>query len=113
MGYADISNTAVLIEIARKKRDYVPELSFGTHFFQDLVEAQIHYLPLYPDDPGVLFNNRFFTGAVNQLPGLLPEYRDLSRVVRVIEPGEGKPRPTLEIFMDGDQEKAVGALLGA
>ena len=29
-----------------------PELSFGTHFFQDLVEAEIRYIPLYPDDPG-------------------------------------------------------------
>ncbi len=50
--YSDISNTAVLIEIARKKGNYVPDLSFGTHFFQDLVEAAIRYLPLYPDDPG-------------------------------------------------------------
>ena len=31
--YSDINNTAVLIEIARKKGNYVPDLSFGTHFF--------------------------------------------------------------------------------
>ena len=37
--YSDINNTAMLIEIAQKQKDYVPELSFGTHFFQDLVEA--------------------------------------------------------------------------
>ena len=42
----------MLIEIARKKGNYVPDLSFGTHFFQDLVESSIRYLPLYPDDPG-------------------------------------------------------------
>jgi len=42
----------VLIEIARKKGNYVPDLSFGTHFFQDLVEASIRYIPLYPDDEG-------------------------------------------------------------
>src|SRR5690606_9145834 len=48
--YADINNTAALIEIARQRSSYVPELSFGTHFFQDLVEANIRYLPLYPDD---------------------------------------------------------------
>ena len=50
--YADIKNTAMLIEIARQKADYVPDPSFGTHFFLDLVEAAIRYLPLYPDDPG-------------------------------------------------------------
>ena len=37
-----INNTAMLIEIARKTGDYLPDLSFGTHFFQDLVEAPQH-----------------------------------------------------------------------
>ena len=35
--YSDINNTAVLVEIARKRGNYLPDLSFGTHFFQDLV----------------------------------------------------------------------------
>lgn len=43
--YADICNTAMLIEVAKKKQSYVPEVSFGTHFFQDLVESNIAYLP--------------------------------------------------------------------
>ena len=52
--YSDINNTAMLIEVARKRGNYVPDLSFGTHFFQDLVEASIRYLPLFPDDPEIL-----------------------------------------------------------
>ena len=59
VSYADINNTAVLIEIARQRGDYTPDLSFGTHFFQDLVEAAIHYLPLYPDEDGIAFNEEF------------------------------------------------------
>ncbi len=31
--YSDIKNTAMLIEIARREKNYVPEPSFGTHFF--------------------------------------------------------------------------------
>ena len=57
--YSEINNTAALIEIARKKGNYSPDLSFGTHFFQDLVEGQIRYLPLFPDDEGIIFNERF------------------------------------------------------
>ena len=38
--YADISNTAMLIEIARRSGDYVPDVSFGTHFFQDLIVVE-------------------------------------------------------------------------
>ena len=112
VGYADISNTAVLIEIARRKKDYVPELSFGTHFFQDLVEAQIHYLPLYPDDPGVSFNEDFLLGSPNRLAELLPEYADLAGVIRVIDVGGDDTGRVLSIYMDGDQGKAMGALQG-
>jgi hypothetical protein len=42
--YSDINNTGMWIEIARKHNGYLPEPSFGTHFFQDTVEASIQYL---------------------------------------------------------------------
>ena len=54
--YADINNTAVLVEMAREEAGQVPEVSYGTHFFLDLVEAQIIYLPVYPGDPEAEFN---------------------------------------------------------
>ena len=70
--YSDINNTAMLIEVARQRGNYLPELSFGTHFFQDLVEASIRYLPLYPDDPTTVFNELFFRRSRNVLQELLP-----------------------------------------
>ena len=78
--YSDFNNTAALIEIARKKGNYVPELSFGTHFFQDLVESSIRYLPLYPDDPGIEFNEKFLLTSQNYLPDILPESAALADV---------------------------------
>ena len=77
--YADISNAAVLVEIARKKGGYLPDLSFGTHFFQDLVESTIRYLPLYPDDPDVVFNEAFFLRAANALAEPRPRVRGARR----------------------------------
>ena len=108
--YADLNNTAVLVEIARKKGNYLPELSFGTHFFQDLVEAGIRYLPLYPDDQDTVFNERFLTGKENKLAEICPEYRHLAGVIRVIDvPGvtHGK---VLRMLMNADLEEAVGYL---
>lgn len=93
-----------------KKGKYVPELSFGTHFFQDLVEAQIRYLPLYPDDDNVTFNWDFLKNSRNVLLDLLPEYENLEDTLRVIDvPGstEGK---MLRILMNADEEHAVGFL---
>ena len=65
--YSDISNTAMLIEIAEKKSKHQPALSFGTHFFQDLVEANIKYLPLYPEDDDIIFKSAFFHKNTNSL----------------------------------------------
>jgi pyruvate,water dikinase len=108
--YADISNTAVLVEIARRKGGYVPDLSFGTHFFQDLVESSIRYLPLYPDDPQVAFNASFFTRAPNALRDLLPEFADLAEVVRVIDVPLATDGLVLRILMNADLDEAVGLL---
>jgi hypothetical protein len=85
VGYADICNASMLIEIARARGRSVPEVSFGTHFFQDLVESRIRYLPLYPDDDDVLFNEPFLRGSHSVLGQLLPDYAHLRDVVRVID----------------------------
>ena len=85
VSYADIDNTAVLVEIAREDSGHVPEVSYGTHFFQDLVEGQIIYLPVYPDDPNTMFNSSFFEGAANILTDLLPGSDELKNVVHVID----------------------------
>jgi len=108
--YADISNTAMLIEIARQRGNYLPDLSFGTHFFQDLVESSIRYLPLYPDDPDVVFNERFLGSADNILPGILPEFASLADTVRVIDVPRSAGGRVLRVLMNADKDEAMGLL---
>jgi hypothetical protein len=110
VSYSDISNTAVLIEIAKRKGDYLPDLSFGTHFFQDLVEAEIRYLPLYPDEPEALFQAEFFRRAPNILPQVLPEFASLAGAVRVIDVSQAAGGKVLRILMNADRDEAVGIL---
>lgn len=110
VSYSDIHNTAMLIEIAQKQKDYVPELSFGTHFFQDLVEASIRYLPLYPGDWGTLFNEDFFLNARNWLPDLLPDYAHLADTLRVIDVANTAPGMALQILMNGELDEAMAVL---
>ncbi len=106
--YSDINNSAVLAEIARRKGKYIPDLSFGTHFFQDLVEAEIRYLPLYPDEPGGFLREQFLLGATNLLPELLPDFAHLASALHVID----LPRETggriLRVLLNGDADEAVG-----
>ena len=85
VGYADIDNAAVLVELACEDAGHLPEVSYGTHFFQDLVEAQIIYLPVYPDDPKAQFNTEFFASVPSVLGELLPEGERLREVLRVLD----------------------------
>jgi predicted nucleotidyltransferase len=108
--YSDISNTAVLVEIAKKKQDYLPEPSFGTHFFQDLVESGIRYLPLYPDDPGIIFNEAFFNNAENMLSEVLPDFSFLTDTLKVIDVVNNTKGLQLRILLNAEHDEAVALL---
>jgi hypothetical protein len=110
VGYSDISHTAMLVEIARRKGTYRPEVSFGTHFFQDLVESRIVYLPLYPDEAGVVWNEEFLRGSPNALARLLPAFADLEDTLRVVHVPEVSCGRYLQVVMDGDLERAAAFL---
>jgi len=106
--YADISNAACLIEIARRHGNYIPDVSFGTHFFQDLVETGIKYLPLYPDEEGIVFNERFLLDSENILTRLAPEFRDFNDTIRVMEIPSVADGKVLNILMNADLNEAMG-----
>jgi len=108
--YSEINNTAALIEIARKKGNYVPDLSFGTHFFQDLVESNIRYLPLYPDDKGIVFNEFFLRKSPNILVEVLPDYARLANTISLIDVPQCTNGKILQILMNADLEEAIGIL---
>ena len=108
--YADISNTAALIEVAVQGSEYMPDLSFGTHFFQDLVESNIKYLPIYPDDEGACFNHDFLRRSVNELPELLPECSRIGEVVRVIDVAKRTGGRTLRILLNAELDEGIGIL---
>ncbi|MBI5867552.1 MAG: nucleotidyltransferase domain-containing protein [candidate division Zixibacteria bacterium] len=108
--YSDINNTAALIEVARKRGNYVPDLSFGTHFFQDLVESRIHYLPLYPDDDTIIFNEQLLAHSPSILGRVLPEFAELSETVRLIDVPQVTDGMHLQLLMNGDLGEALAIL---
>ncbi len=108
--YSDINNTALLVEIAHDLGGYLPDLSFGTHFFQDLVESSIRYLPLYPDEADVHFNEAFLTRSKNILADILPDYAFLSDTVFVIDVSASSGGKILRVLMNAEIEQAVGYL---
>jgi pyruvate, water dikinase len=108
--YSEISNSSMLIEVARQKGNYIPELSFGTHFFQDLVEASIRYLPLYPDDPQTVFKEAFLKRSANLLSQLLPDFEKLGDVLHVVDVPGSTGGQVLRVLMNAELEQAVAFL---
>lgn len=85
--YAEIANAKMLVEISIKEAEYLPEVSYGTHFFQDLIEDKIVYVPLYPEEEGSMLNMTFLNSE-NLLMKLLKteyysKYEGLIRVINV------------------------------
>jgi len=110
VSYAEIYNTSMLIEVAFAGPGGTPEVSHGTHFFQDLVEANIYPLPLYPDEEGAVFNPAFFEETPNVLPDLLPEDAAYAPYVKVIDVRAATGGKLLEVAMNADEEKAIAYL---
>lgn len=73
VSFAEIRNMKILCEVAYSEAGYQPELSFGSHFFQDLVEADIFYGAISEDPEQAQFNQDFFANATNLLATLLPD----------------------------------------
>ena len=105
--YGDINKAKLLVEIAFTKEGYTPEVSYGTHFFQDLVEADIAMVPLFPDQDGVVFNEGFLVDADNTLPTVAPEFADCEHAVRVIHVPSVRNGQVLHVYLDGEGQKGL------
>lgn len=107
VGYADIDNASVLVELAREEAGQVPEVSYGTHFFQDLVEQQIIYLPVYPDDEGSGFNETFFKASPNSLRELLPDAEKFEGFVKLIDVPAATKGACARVIADPESRRAI------
>jgi len=90
VSFSEINKIAVLSEIAYEGGNLMPELSFGTHFFQDLVETDIFYVAIFPGKENVFFNCDMLYDMPNILTELVPEAGKYENIVRVCEP-QGQP----------------------
>ncbi len=85
VSFAEICNTSILVEVAQQDAGFMPELSFGTHFFQDLVETGIFYVALFPGQDNVIYDPQRFNEFENRFSEILPEYSKWSSVIQVYD----------------------------
>jgi hypothetical protein len=111
VAYADIYNTRALIELSGQEVGTSPEPSFGTHFFQDMMEAQIYPLAINLDDKDMLFQRDFFYSTPNRLADWCTSIdENLLVTLRLIDVQDYAPGQHMVLVMDDDEGRAVGFL---
>jgi hypothetical protein len=110
IGYGDIYHARALVEITGQGLGAAPDASFGTHFFQDLVESNIFPLAIYLDDEDTIFNRVFFHETPDALARVLPPEKDIPDCLRLIEVSSYRPYHHLELVMDSDTGQSVAFL---
>lgn len=108
--YSDIFNSAALVELSGKGIGPAAEPSLGTHFFQDLMEAQIYPLAVLLDEPRTIFNQEFFYNTPNCLNQFLPEDAARFPCLKLIDVSAYQAGHHLELVMDDEAGEAVAFL---
>jgi hypothetical protein len=110
--YSDIYNSHALVELAGESIGASPEPSFGTHFFQDLMEADIYPLGVFLDDEKTIFNRELFYDTPNRLSEFISV--DNPRVVNalhLIAVSDYRSNHHLDLIMDAQKSYAVAFLV--
>ena len=108
VGYEDINRTLILAEIAFEEGGVNPEVSYGTHFFNDLVEARITPVAIFPDDPETVFNEAFFRDSPNILSSLAPGLELSPDAVKIIHVPSCRPGQFLHVYQDSRNQEGMG-----
>ncbi|MHB0956171.1 MAG: PEP/pyruvate-binding domain-containing protein [Pirellulaceae bacterium] len=85
VSFSEIDRVSVICEIVAMRDDLVPDVSLGTHFFNDLVELDILYFALFPGRPQNHCHREFFLQSPNRLAELLPDAARWSPLLRVLD----------------------------
>jgi hypothetical protein len=96
VSFSEISSFSAICEFIISGSDFVPDISLGTHFFNDLVEANILYFALFDKKDGAFLNTDLLKKFGNALPELLPQDKSFAETISVID----IPNGNISIYAD-------------
>lgn len=85
VSFTEISRASVVCEVVAMHKSLVPDVSLGSHFFNDIVEHDMLYVAYFPQKQGNTLNTDWFASAPSCLLDLIPGAGALSEVVRLID----------------------------
>lgn len=103
VNYSDIFKSRALVEVSGGQKGFNPEPSYGTHFYQELLESRIYPLAVLPEESGNYLNWKFIRNSENQIGKFIPDSVKPTRCIKVIHIPSERPGFHMEIVMDGEQ----------
>lgn len=85
MNFMEISNFISISEVAYNEKGLRPELSYGSHFFQDLVEAGTLYTAIYRGEKGVEFDEALLNSMPNIYAELMDDRSGMDKIISVYD----------------------------
>lgn len=81
--FSDISGFDLICEVSESRAGYMPELSYGSHIFQDLVEEEILYTAVFENEKTIVFAPEKIRQLKNCLTDFYPEGENLTNIIGI------------------------------
>ena len=101
--YADVSCFSAICEVAYSKAGYNPSLSYGSHMFQELVEADIYYGAINENSKTKIYRPEYLNAFRDVFPKLWPDKAEFEGLIRVFDVSENRAR----LLLDAREGRAV------
>jgi hypothetical protein len=102
--FSEISNISVICELGVMHEGLIPDVSLGSHFFNDLVELNMLYIAITPHNKAHHFNTELIRSMPNRLLELLPDAEKWQDLLYVCDHHSPK---SLQLHADTIQQKAI------
>ncbi len=104
VSFNDIKGVSVLVELAYMHAGLVPDVSLGTHFFNDLVEMDMLYFAVFPERNECCLSEGFLDAAKQSLVEIEPDEELWRKTVTVLESGRGSE---LRLYADSASQRVL------
>ncbi|MHA1602469.1 MAG: PEP/pyruvate-binding domain-containing protein, partial [Promethearchaeota archaeon] len=104
VNFSEIDNISIICEIAEMREGLIPDMSLGSHFFNNLVELDMVYFALFPDKENCILNRDFFDKIPNRLGELIPDANKWEHALKIIDLNNESPLK-IKLYMNSiDQD---------
>ncbi|MDO4343375.1 MAG: PEP/pyruvate-binding domain-containing protein [Eubacteriales bacterium] len=81
--FTELCHMSAICEVAHQEGNLMPELSYGSHFFQDLVESGVFYAAIFEKDEDVFYREAYVEEHPNDiLQFVSTDYTEVIHVAR-------------------------------